>query len=165
MGKELTGGKKSPMDMDGDSGVSRWCALPRGTKLPKAENEVQFIDTNLPTLVDKSVNPTGAVSVLKYKDNTYCFSASCPSCKIPLKKAKAFDPEPGQKGPRLVCDFCKSTYSLSNGARLKSEKPGGIFGGLVQTVLSANADNSSPLPLYQLGELDGKLVIDPTVAK
>lgn len=127
--------------------------------LPSENNKVGLIDTNLPTMKNSQINPTGAVSVIKYKDQTYCFAVNCPSCKIPLTKAQAIDgnTESG-KQPRLVCDFCKATYNLKTGAKLPSAVPNaGILGGIAKTIFSAK--DSGPLPVYKLGEKNGKLVI------
>jgi nitrite reductase/ring-hydroxylating ferredoxin subunit len=167
LGKELGGDQKSGGGFSSsEDSVSSWCQLPAGSKLPAQENEVKLLDTNLPTLTNKATNPTGAVSVLTYKGKNYCFSSVCPSCKIPLAKAKAVDPSPGETAPRLVCEFCKSTYSLSNGAKLGSQKADGLFGGVVQSLLNVNPESAGRLPLFKLGEnKNGKLMIDPTVAK
>ena len=127
--------------------------------LPETENKVELIDTNLPTMKNAQTNPTGAVSVLKYNKQTYCFGVNCPSCKIPLTKAKAVDGnEESSKQPRLVCDLCKATYNLKTGGKLKSAvSNAGILGGIAKTIFSAQ--DSGPLPVYQLGEKNGKLVI------
>ncbi|GAX14039.1 hypothetical protein FisN_5Lh038 [Fistulifera solaris] len=137
---------------------SRWCTVPKGQTLPTEDNKVTLLNTNLPTLIDKGINPTGAVSVLKYNNDMYCFSVNCPCCKIPLTKATARDKDV------LECNFCKSTYSLTTGQRLETSKNNkGLFGGIVQSVLSSSPDNQGPLQLYQLGEdANGKLLIDPT---
>jgi len=127
--------------------------------LPSEDNKVGLIDTNLTTLKNAQTNPTGAVSVLKYKDQTYCFAVNCPSCKIPLTKAQAIDGNAKSgKQPRLVCDLCKSTYNLKTGAKLESAVPNaGILGGIAKSLFSAQS--SGPLPVYKLGEQKGKLVI------
>ena len=127
--------------------------------LPAENNKVGLIDTNLPTMKNSQINPTGAVSVIKYKDKTYCFAVNCPSCKIPLTKAQAVEgnAESG-KNPRLVCDFCKATYNMKTGAKLASAVPNaGILGGIAKSIFSAK--DNGPLPVYQLGEKNGKLVI------
>jgi nitrite reductase/ring-hydroxylating ferredoxin subunit len=136
---------------------SRWCTVPKGQTLPTEENKVTLLTTNLPTLIDKGINPTGAVSVLKYNNDMYCFSVNCPCCKIPLTKATAKEKDV------LECNFCKSTYSLTTGQRLETNSNSkGLFGGIVQSVLSSSPDNKGPLQLYQLGEdANGKLLIDP----
>lgn len=127
--------------------------------LPSEDNKVGLIDTNLPTMKNTQTNPTGAVSVLKYKDQTYCFGVNCPSCKIPLTKAQAVEGnDESGKQPRLVCDFCKATYNLKTGAKLESAVPNaGILGGIAKSIFSAQS--SGPLPVYKLGEQKGKLVI------
>ena len=138
------------------SSSSRWCTVPKGQTLPTQENQVTLLTTNLPTLIDKGINPTGAVSVLKYNNDMYCFSVNCPCCKIPLTKAVAKDKD------ILECNFCKSTYSLTTGQRLENNDKG-LLGGMVQSVLSSSPQNKGPLMLYQLGEdANGKLLIDPT---
>ena len=167
LGKDIGGGvnKSTGLGMSAsDDFVSRWCKLPPGSMLPTEENKVGLIETNLPTLKNAQVNPNGAVSVLKYKEQTYCFSSSCPSCKIPLTKAKAQDPAEGETAPRLVCDFCKSIYSLGNGDKLGTQKAEGLFGGLMSSIISANSGGDLPLPLYKLGEdKNGNLMIDPSI--
>lgn len=166
LGREVSGDGNNPPKNKGmgskDSGFSssnntpsRWCTVPKGQTLPTEENKVTLLNTNLPTLIDKGINPTGAVSVLKYNNDMYCFSVNCPCCKIPLTKAIAKDKDV------LECNFCKSTYSLTTGKRLENENKG-LLGGVVQSVLSSSAENKGPLLLYQLGEdANGKLLIDP----
>jgi len=149
-------------DASGSGGmVSSWCQLPAGSKLPTEENKVVFFDTNLPTLKAQATNPTGAVSVTKFKEQTYCFSHACPSCKIPLTKAKASVSSDGS--PIIRCDFCKSSYNLQTGEKMESEDTGGFFGGVIKSVFAANADSAGPLRLFKLGENSkGKLMIDPS---
>lgn len=112
---------------------------------------------------NSATNPTGAVSVVKSdNDQTYCFSSSCPSCQIPLTKAEIAEPtEATAPHPRLVCGFCKATYSLKDGARLEGEdavkEGGGVFGGIVKSVFSAK--ESGPLKMYKLGQKGKDLVI------
>lgn len=119
--------------------------------LPTVTNKIQLLDTNLPTLTNAATNPTGAVAVAQVESNNYyCFSSSCPSCKIPLTKATIMD------GTTIRCNFCQSSYKLKNGRKLEN-KPAGIFGGMVQKVFAAQ--DSGPLPIYRLGEKDGKLLI------
>jgi nitrite reductase/ring-hydroxylating ferredoxin subunit len=69
-----------------------------------------------------------------------------------LTKAKPLpaNEETQNSAPRVVCDFCKSTYNLKTGAKLESQQGGGIFGGIAKAVLGAQS--SSPLKIYQLGE-------------
>ena len=162
LGREVGGGD-SDAAVPGATGMGssiNWIPIAVSAKaLPTENNKVGLIDTNLPTMKNSQINPTGAVSVIKYKDQTYCFAVNCPSCKIPLTKAQVIDgnAESG-KQPRLVCDFCKATYNLKSGAKLPSAVPNvGILGGIAKTIFSAK--DSGPLPVYQLGEKNGKLVI------
>ena len=139
--------------------VINWIPITASTKeLPTEDNTVGIIDTNLPTMKVANTNPTGAVSVLKYKDTTYCFAINCPSCQIPLTKAKVIEPKSDSNDPRLVCDFCKATYNIKTGAKLESavENPG-ILGGIAKSLFSAK--NSGNLKTYALGERNGKLLI------
>merc|ERR1712232_1195483 len=119
------------------------------------------IDTMATELIDGATNPTGAVAVANYGDKTYCFSASCPSCKIPLVKAKVYPPndETNNADPRLSCDFCKATFNVKTGDRLaESAESSGIFGNVVKGLFSAQ--DSVPLQTYDLGEKDGKVLIN-----
>ena len=154
-GKKTTSGVRNDIN---------WCPVnPPGQKLPGKVNEVGLLDTNLPTMKNTATNPTGAVAVVKSdNDQTYCFSSSCPSCQIPLTKAKVIESTAKTAPhPRLVCDFCKATYSLKDGARLEGEdaakEGGGIFGGIVKSVFSAK--ESGPLKMYKLGQKGKDLVI------
>jgi nitrite reductase/ring-hydroxylating ferredoxin subunit len=132
-----------------------WCpTLAKVTDLPTLDGTIGLIDTNLPTLKNGATNPTGAVSVAKSNGNTYCFGVNCPQCKIPLIKAMLLnDP------PRVACTFCKSTYDLKSGTKVEvaAEVSGGVFGGLVKSLFSAQ--DGGPLPIYKLGEKGGKVVI------
>jgi nitrite reductase/ring-hydroxylating ferredoxin subunit len=138
-----------------------WVLIPNSSikDLPTQDGQVQLLDTKYKPLVDDGTNPTGAVSTLRYGEDIYCFSSSCPTCKIPLTKAKALPPndETGNKSPRLSCDFCKATFNLKTGQKVKSVSGSGILGNIAKTVLSAN--ESGPLPVYQLGDKNGQLVI------
>jgi hypothetical protein len=160
-----------------------WCALPDGQNLPTTSGEVSLLDTNLPTLKDRATNPTGAVAVVQAPSNSqyYCFSSNCPSCKIPLTKAKVLPPldmtnvldktlvpEVASQGPRLICDFCQAPYSLKDGTRLpsaaiadvKSSPNSNFLGSILKNVMSAQSDASMPLRMYRLGESsNGKLLI------
>jgi nitrite reductase/ring-hydroxylating ferredoxin subunit len=129
--------------------------------LPQEEGVVGLVDTKAFLLVDKGTNPTGAVSVMKYGPETFCFSVSCPSCKIPLTKAKPLPPneETNNKAPRLACDFCKATFNLKTGEQVMAQAGRGIFGGLAKAVLSAQNDQS-PLPVYKLAEKNGKILFN-----
>ena len=168
-------GRGSFQDESGTSGFSgkktsgvrndiNWCPVnPPGQKLPAEVNQIGLLDTNLPTMKKTATNPTGAVAVVKSdNDQTYCFASSCPSCQIPLTKAKVIEAtEMTAPHPRLVCDFCKATYSLKDGERLSGEdaakEGGGVFGGLVKSVFSAKG--SDPLKMYKLGQKGKDLVI------
>ena len=161
-GDGFSSGKKKKSS----AGVRRdinWCPMPAGQTLPTQVNKVGLLDTDLPTLKNTATNPTGAVAVVKADNGqTYCFSSSCPSCQIPLTKAKIVEgTATTEPHPRLVCDFCKATYSLKNGAKLEGEdavkEGGGLFGGLVKNVLSAK--ESGPLNMYKLGQKGKDLVI------
>lgn len=137
--------------------------MPKGQELPSQVNKVGLLDTDLPTLKNSATNPTGAVAVVKAdNDQTYCFSSSCPSCQIPLTKAKVVESTKATAPhPRLVCDFCKATYSLKDGAHLEGDdavkQGGGLFGGLVKNVFAAK--ESGPLKMYKLGQKGKDLVI------
>jgi len=153
----------SSSSMSGSAGGKtdiNWIPIQVSAKsLPTTENKVELIDTNLITMKNAQTNPTGAVSVMKYGKQTYCFSVNCPSCKIPLTKAQALEgTKESSNQPRLVCDFCKATYNLKTGEKLESAVPNpGILGGIAKSIFSAK--DNGPLPVYQLGEKNGKLVI------
>mmetsp|Transcript_9257 Transcript_9257/g.12281 ORF Transcript_9257/g.12281 Transcript_9257/m.12281 type:complete len:212 (+) Transcript_9257:45-680(+) len=134
-----------------------WCPIPAGQKLPEEQGTIGLLDTNLPTMKKSATNPTGAVAVVTFQDETYCFASGCPSCQIPLVKAKVLPPVEGSKSPRICCSFCKSTYSLKDGSKTAAAESGGMFGGIIKSVLSAQA--SGGLPMYKLGERNGKIVI------
>mmetsp|Transcript_21319 Transcript_21319/g.40511 ORF Transcript_21319/g.40511 Transcript_21319/m.40511 type:complete len:218 (-) Transcript_21319:125-778(-) len=173
MAKRGRGSFQKETDADGFSGKKttsgvrndiNWCPVnPPGQKLPDQVNQVGLLDTNLPTMKNSATNPTGAVAVVKSdNDQTYCFSSSCPSCQIPLTKAKVIESTAKTAPhPRLVCDFCKATYSLKDGSRLSGEdavkEGGGILGGIVKNVFSAK--DSGPLKMYKLGQKGKDLVI------
>jgi len=138
-----------------------WITVPkiRTKDLPKEEGKIGLIETMALPLVDRNTNPQGAVSVLKHDDDMFCFSVSCPSCKIPLTKAKVLPASDDSKGaPRLSCDFCKSTYSLTTGEQLESAEQTGLLGGIAKSLFSANKE-AGPLPVYALGERDGRVMI------
>lgn len=118
------------------------------------------MDTGADKLTNAATNPTGAVAIVNYEGKTYCFSSSCSSCKIPLSKAKVFPPndETDNTTPRLSCDFCKSTYNIRTGENVaKAEEPG-LFGGVVSGLFGAQ--DSVPLPTYDLGEKNGQVLIN-----
>ena len=127
--------------------------------LPTEEGKITLVDTMAKYLKNAATNPTGAVAVVKYGPNTYCMSSSCAACKIPLTKAKVLEAnEETGNDPRLVCDFCKATYNLRTGERVKSDGGGGLLGGIVKGILSTQ--QTAPLPVYELGEAKGKVVIN-----
>jgi nitrite reductase/ring-hydroxylating ferredoxin subunit len=154
------GTELSDSGMGGSGGGVNWIPIRVSAKsLPTEENKVGIIDTNLPTMKIAQINPTGAVSVIKYNKQTYCFAINCPSCKIPLTKAQCLPGTPESSNqPRIVCDLCKATYNVKNGAKLQSDvSNAGFLGGIAKTVFSAK--ESGPLPVYKLGEKGGKLLI------
>lgn len=128
--------------------------------LPKEEKQVKVFDTMAQQLMNGATNPTGAVSVLNYEGSVFCFSSSCPSCKFPMIKAKVLPPneETGGKNPRVSCDFCKATYNAKTGDVLEEAEAAGIMGGLVKGLFSAQ--DKKPLPTYDLGEKNGKVLIN-----
>jgi len=129
--------------------------------LPKEENSVKVIDTMANELMDGATNPTGAVAVANYSKKTFCFSVSCPSCKIPLLKSKIYEPneETRNVDPRITCDFCKATYNIRSGERLaESAESTGLLGNMVKGLFSAQ--DSVPLRTYDLGEKDGSVLIN-----
>lgn len=165
--KELDGPTPaSPSSSSGGGGLgnpsgssTNWIIVPKITAkdLPKEEGVVSLINTQATKLIDKGTNPTGAVSVIKYGPETYCFSVQCPSCKIPLTKAIALPPnEETGKAPRLACDFCKATFNLKTGEKVKAVEGSGLLGNIAKAVLQSQ--ESGPLPIYQLGEKSGKIL-------
>ena len=156
--KEFGGSGGSASSSTGSIGMN-WVTVPGMTvkDLPKEDGKVSLVETQAYSLVDKATNPNGAVSVMKYGQETYCFSSSCPQCKIPLTKAKALPPnEESGNAPRVSCDFCKASFELKNGQPVASTERTGFFGGIAKAVLSAQ--ESTPLPMYRLGEKDGKIL-------
>jgi nitrite reductase/ring-hydroxylating ferredoxin subunit len=74
-----------------------------------------------------------------------------------MTKAYPLPPnEETNKAPRVVCDLCQSTYNLRTGAKVTSQQPKGIFGGIAKAVLGSQ--ESGPLSIYQLGEKNGKVM-------
>lgn len=144
------------------SSSSRWVPVQGMTSikdLPTEEGKVKLIDTMAEALKNGATNPTGAVAVIKYGSATYCTAVACSSCKIPLNKAKIVGPnDESGRDPRIVCDFCSATYNLRTGARMTSEGGNGIFGGITKALFSAQS--SEALPVYALGEKDGKVLIN-----
>jgi hypothetical protein len=69
----------------GAGGSNRnWLQVPDKTTddLPTVEGKVQLLETQAYLLKNAQTNPNGAVSVLKYEGETYCFEANCPNCKV-----------------------------------------------------------------------------------
>lgn len=128
-------------------------SIPSISSLPKEKNVVKLVDTNVPALIDRNTNPTGAVSVVNYEDKTYCVSSSCGSCQIPLTKAKVLDGNDETGGEaRLQCDFCGATYDLRTGSPVQKE------GGKLLGFLFSKNEKAS-LPVYGLGERGGKVFL------
>lgn len=161
LGREVGPSRKGIQNEGSGSfqGGQNWCPIPEGQELPKENGQVVFIDTELPTMKVGATNPTGAVATVRYEDKYYCFSHACPSCKVPLSKAKIFKGNEESKGaPRLGCDFCKTSYSLEDGAKLSTPaESGGLFSGVVKNIFGAQ--DGGNLKMYQLGERKKKMVI------
>jgi len=164
--RKTTGGFKDDDSFRGTSAPkkSNWVPV-LGVKsladLPPAENKVNLIDSMASQLMDARVNPTGAVGVVNYRGKTYCISASCSSCKIPLTKAKILEPNSETKNihPRIACDFCGATYNAKTGEVLTdADIDRGLFGGVVKGLFASK--EKQPLPTYELGEANGVLVIN-----
>ena len=159
--KSIVGGDSGSSSSNNNN--SNWVqtSIPSIESLPKEQNMVKLIDTNVPKLIDKNTNPTGAVSIVNINTQTYCFSSSCASCKIPLPKAEILSPndETNNVDPRLRCDFCGAAYNLRSGVRLT--KKDGSEGWKPMGFLFGNgADAEKPLPVYALGERGGKVYIN-----
>jgi len=158
-----SGGVGSSGSSFASAGARNWLQVPDKTTkdLPVEEGKVLLLETNAFLLKNAQTNPNGAVSVLKYEGETYCFDANCPNCKIPMTKAKALPPneetEQTNNAPRVACDFCQSTYNLKSGEKLESQQGGGLFGGIAKAVLGANKD-AGTLQIYQLGEKNDKIM-------
>jgi len=162
----LGGGAAGVKPMGGETTVSKktnWvpvAGLSSMGDLPQGENSVQLVETKAQQLMNAQVNPNGAVSVVNYEGKTYCFSSSCPSCKIPLTKGKVFEPneETGDE-PRLSCGFCSATFNIRTGEKVSdAEGTGGLLGGIVKGLMGAKPTES--LPTYDLGEKNGKVLIN-----
>lgn len=144
--------------------ASNWVAvsgISSRSDLPSEEGKVKVVETMAPQLIDGATNPAGAVSVVTYEGKTYCTDVSCPSCKIPLTKARILEPneETGGADPRIACDFCSATFNVRTGERVEDAKGTGFVGGIVKGLMSANKDQSN-LQTYDLGEKDGKVLIN-----
>uniref|UniRef100_A0A7S2KAU2 Rieske domain-containing protein n=1 Tax=Skeletonema marinoi TaxID=267567 RepID=A0A7S2KAU2_9STRA len=144
-------------DSDADSKPkSNWVqtSIPSIKSLPSEKNVVKLVDTQVPSLINKQTNPTGAVSIVNYEDKTYCFSSGCASCQIPLTKGKVLEPsDETNDEARLQCDFCGATYNLRTGAPVQKE------GGKLFGFLFSKAEEKE-LPVYGLGEQGGKVFIN-----
>lgn len=160
-------GKSLDQELEAKS-AANWLPLPDSlspaTSLPSQPDQLTFLDTQLPALTNAATNPTGAVAVVKHGSQTYCFASSCPSCKIPLAKARVAERRSSNAPDRtevvLSCDFCKAAYDLSSGARVAElQSSGGLFSGVVSNLLKANPQSAGPLRTYKLGQVGGKLVI------
>jgi len=152
MGGEMETGKKTNwVQVKGLSSMS---------DLPQEENVVQLVDTMADQLTNGATNPTGAVSVVNYEGNTYCFASSCARCQIPLSKAKVLPPNDETNGaaPRVSCDFCKATYNVRSGERVENAEKPGLIGGVVTGLFSKS--DKKPLPIYDLGEKNGQVLIN-----
>jgi nitrite reductase/ring-hydroxylating ferredoxin subunit len=122
--------------------------------LPSEKNVVTLVDTQVPSLINKQTNPTGAVSIVNYNDKTYCFSSGCASCQIPLTKARVLEPnDETNNEARLQCDFCGATYNLRTGEPVQKES-GKMLGFLF------SKSEGKELPVYGLGEQGGKVFIN-----
>lgn len=123
------------------------------SELPKEKNKVNLVETDVPALVDGNTNPRGAVSVVNYEDTTYCFSAACSKCQVPMTKSSVLEPsdETGSD-PRIQCDLCSTTYNMKTGEVV--EKAGGKMLGFL-----FGAMEEKPLPTYALGEQSGKVYV------
>lgn len=65
--------------------AGNWLEVPdsKATRdLPTQEGTVSLLETQAFLLKNPRTNPNGAVSVMKYNDETYCFDANCPNCKV-----------------------------------------------------------------------------------
>jgi len=166
--KRGRGSLKRELDDDSSSGglgrsssspASNWLNTNKSVKeLPTEDSKIVLIETGAFLLVNKQTNPKGAVGAMKYGGQTYCFESNCPQCKIPMTKAKSYPPneETNNKVPRVACDFCKSTYNMKTGEKLKAVESTGLFGGIAKSVLGSQ--ESEALATYQLGEKNGKVM-------
>jgi nitrite reductase/ring-hydroxylating ferredoxin subunit len=159
IGKEVVGGRDDTVRYSEEESGVQWTPIPVSAQgLPTEENRVALLETNLVTLKNAQTNPTGAVSVLRYQKQIYCFSVNCPSCQVPLTKAQCLPQNAESNGqPRLVCDLCKSTYNVQTGEKLASQKENSLLGTVVRSIFAASA--TGPLTTYRLGERNGKLLI------
>lgn len=155
--RPLGGNNENASESTAPNKKGKWSpvsGLPSLKSLPQEQSAVKLVDTLVPSLINKQTNPTGAVSVVNYGETTYCFSAGCASCKVPLTKAKVLDPnEETVKDARLQCDFCGATYNLRTGAPVARE------GGKLLGFLFSKQETET-LPVYALGEQGGKVFIN-----
>ena len=155
--------KTTPSSNDESSKSKNWTPV-KGIQslkdLPRDEGVIRVVDTMADLLIDGATNPTGAVSILNTGGKTYCFSASCASCKFPLLKAKVLPPstETGNAHHRLVCDFCKATYNIKTGQRVQDDEARGLMGNIVKNLFSAT--EKAPLRTFELGEKNGQVFIN-----
>jgi nitrite reductase/ring-hydroxylating ferredoxin subunit len=149
--------------------ASNWvpvAGLPSMADLPNSESpsgsaaEIKLVDTMADVLMNGATNPTGAVAVTNYRGKTYCFASACSTCKIPLTKARVMEPndETNNADPRLICDLCSTTFNLRTGVVLENAEKKGFLGGIVSGLLSSAGQ--TPLPTYDLGEQNGKVLIN-----
>lgn len=159
-------GKSKALDIkpkDVSASRGEWTAV-SGIKsiseMPRAEGTVSVVETGAYALKDPRTNPNGAVSVVNYKGETYCFSVSCPTCKIPLTKSSVLDPtDESNDHPRISCDFCTATFDLRTGKALTRDTSGkkNLLAGVVSSLMSTKDDEE--LPTYELGEKNGMVLI------
>jgi nitrite reductase/ring-hydroxylating ferredoxin subunit len=176
-GKRLDRELLEPSDASSSRMANRkdlnWRPLPASVSdpsnaLPSQMDKVSLLETRLPELTNPATNPSGVVAVVRHGAKTYCFDSSCPSCKIPLTKATVTERQLQQTSQTtgaatvvLSCDFCSAAYDLASGARVESstQKRGGIFSGVVSSVMAADPRSAGPLRLYRLSQQGGKLMI------
>jgi len=144
---------------------NNWISMPASASelSTMKDGQIKLFDTNAITIKNSMTNPTAAVSVLQYNGDTYCFSHACPSCQIPMSKGKVLPATSSRPTPLLACSFCKSAYDLKTGQKqmdvtAQEIDGGGIFAGLAQSLFKSTG-KTDPMPMYKLGERDGKLVV------
>ena len=152
------GGGSAKKKESGSKGNWIQTTIPSIKSLPRERDVVRVVETGVSALIDRGTNPNGAVSIVNRGGETYCFSSSCASCKIPLTKARVLGPNDETGGgdggdARIQCDFCGATYNLRTGAPVREESGkvlGFLFGG----------SKGASLPVYGLGERGGKVFIN-----
>jgi nitrite reductase/ring-hydroxylating ferredoxin subunit len=157
-GSEPGGGSANKKESGGNKGNWIQTTIPSIKSLPRERDVVRVVETGVSALVDRGTNPNGAVSIVNRGGETYCFSSSCASCKIPLTKARVLGPNDETGGgdggdARIQCDFCGATYNLRTGAPVREE------GGKILGFLFGGSKGAS-LPVYGLGERGGKVFIN-----